>query len=232
MSKPDLGVRCSAGNPEETGQARALLETPQLKLAADLISLMTIYSIGAADVVIKAFGKLSIAQSTIDELQQIINDREGMRSQRESMSVGRQGDQYVRTIINPEDVRRDVEHLKEILKWIRRNCDVRPCTPALQMNQLRRQELNDAFQPLFMDTLLIASQPGHLLLSEDEPLRSYAKSNFSIEAGISCHIDGVWTHVLLEHCVNRGLLDKAEYDKMTIKWSVLTTITRFSMRTC
>ena len=217
MSRPDLGVRCSSGNPEERSKAHTLLGDLQPTLVADLISLMTIYSLGAADAVIKAFGKLSIAQSTIDELQQIINDREGMWSQRESMSVGKQGDEYVRTIINPEDVRQDLERLKDIIKWIRENCEVRPCTPALRMNQLRRQELNDALQPLFLDTLLIASQPGNLLLSDDERLRFYATNHLNHEAGTNFNIEGVWTQVVLEHCVNRDSLNKAEYDEMTVK---------------
>ena len=178
MSKPDLGVRCSTGNPEERSQALALLGDRQPKLIVDLISLMTMHSLGAADTVIKAFGKLGIAQSTIDELQDIINEREGMWSKRESMSVGKQGDRYVRTIITPEEVRRNIEHLKDIIKWIRENCEVPPCTAALQMSQLRKQEFDDLFQPLFIDTLLIASHPGHLLLSDDELLRSYAKNKF------------------------------------------------------
>ena len=217
MSRSDLGVRCSVGNPEERSQALALLGDPQPKLVADLISLMIIHSIGAADVVIRTFGKLSIARSTIDELQRIINEIEGMWSQREVMSVGKQGDQYVRTIINPEDVRRDVERLKDTINWIRKNCKVHPCNPALQMNQLRKQKLDNALQPFFVDTLLIASQPGYLLLSDDESLRSYAKTDFNHHAGTNFHIDGVWTQVVLEHCVNKNFLSKIEYDEMTIK---------------
>ena len=217
MSKPDLGVRCSTRNPEERRQALTLLGSHQVKLVVDPISLMTIHSIGAADVVIKAFGKLGIAQLTIDGLHDIISDREAISLKGQAMSVGKQGDQYVRTVINPEDVRREIEYLKNIIKWIGGNCQILTGDGMLQINQLRKQEFDHLFQRFFIDTLLIASQPGHLLLSDDEPLRSYAKSNFSIEAGISCHIDGVWTQVLLEHCVNRGLLDKAKYNKMTIK---------------
>ena len=217
MSKPDLGVRCSTGNPEERKQALALLGRHQIKLVVDPISLMTIHSIGAADTVIKAFGKLGIAQLTIDGLQDIIDEREAMSLKREGMSVGKHGDQYVKIPINPEDVRRDVEYLKNIIKWVGENCEPLTCNAMLQINQLRKQEFDDLFQRFFIDTLLIASQSGHLLLSDDESLRSYAKTNFGIEAGISCHIGGVWTQVILEHCVNKGLLDKAEYDKMTIK---------------
>ena len=71
MSSPDLGIRCCVGNLEEKIQALALLENPQLKLVVDLISLITLHCLEAADIVVKAFGKLHIAQSTIDELQGI-----------------------------------------------------------------------------------------------------------------------------------------------------------------
>ena len=217
MSKPDLGVRCSVGNPEERNQALVLLKDPQPKLVVDIISLMTIYGIGAADTIIKAFGKLCVAQSTIDELQRIINEREGMWSKREGMTVGKQGDRYVRVVTPTEEVRQSIEYLEDILKWIRENCEVHPCTASLQMNQLRKQELDSVLQPFFIDTILIASQPGYLLLSDDEPLRSYAKNALNHDAGTNFHIDGVWTQVVLEHCVNKNFLSKIEYDEMTIK---------------
>lgn len=217
MSKPDLGVRCSMGTPEERSHALALLGDPQPKLVVDIISLITLHRLGASDAVIRAFGKLSVGQSTIDELQQIINDREGMWSEREGMGVGKQEDQYVKAAINPEEVRQSIEYLEDILKWIKENCEVHPCTAALEINQLRKQELDEMFQPFFIDALLIASQPGYLLLSDDEPLRSYAKTHFNRDAGTNFHIDGVWTQIVLEHCVNKNFLSKIEYDEMTIK---------------
>ena len=217
MNKPDLGIRCSAGDLEESIQAHNLLENPVSKIIVDPISLLTIHRLGAADTVVRAFGKLGIAQSTIDELQYIINEREGMWSEREHMNVGKEGDRYVKSVITPEAVRRDIEDLKGIVNWIWGNCDILPCSAALEINHHSRQKLNDLFQAVFIDTLLIASEPGYLLLSDDERLRSYAKTNFSVDAGTNLHVDGVWTQAVLEHCVNEHLLDKAEYDKMIIK---------------
>ena len=218
MNKPDLGIRCSVGNPQESKQAHNLLEDRQYKLIIDPISLMTLHSLGAADTVAKVFGKLGIAQSIVDELKHIIDVREGMWSKREHMmSVEKQEDRYVKSVITPEMVKRDIKNLKGIVTWIWENCDILPCTAALEMNHFTRQELNGLFQAVFIDTLLIASEPGYVLLSDDERLRSYAKSNFSGDAGANFHIDGVWTQAVLEHCVNKNLLQKAEYDKMTIK---------------
>ena len=140
-----------------------------------------------------------------------------MESDREGVIVGKQGDRYVKQIITPEEVRREIESLKDLIKWIRENCEVHPVTASLQMNLLCKRKLDSVFQPSFIDTMLIASQPGHLLFSDDGPLRYYAKTNFSSDAGTDFHIDGVWTQVVLEHCVNKNLLDRTEYNKMVIK---------------
>lgn len=217
MGNPDLGIRCCIGNLEEKTQAFALLEASRLKLVVDIISLATLHCLGAADTVVRTFGKLGIAQSTIDALQRIIFEREAMWSERGSISIEKQGDGYVKHVTNPEEIRRGIEYLKDIIKWIRVNCEVQPVTAALQINQLRKRKFDDAFQSFFIDTLLIASQPDHLLLSDDERLRQYAKTNFSNEIGTDFDIDGVWTQVVLQHCVHRNFLDRDEYNKMVIK---------------
>ena len=217
INKPDLGIRCFVGSAKEKFQAFNLLKEPTPKLVVDIVSLITLHSLEAADTVVKTFGKLAVAQSTIDGLLQIIHEQESMWSQREGMSIEKQGNRYVRHMINPDDVKRSVERLKNLVKWIRENCDVLPCTPALQMNQLRKRKLDEAFHPIFLDTLLIATQPGHLLLSDDERLRDYAKTTFNSDAGTDFQIEGVWTQVILEHCLNLNVLDKAQYDKMIIQ---------------
>ena len=216
-SNPNLGIRCCIGSPEERIQAHALLENSQSKLVVDIISLITLHCLEATDPILKAFGKLRIAQSTIDTLLQIIYEREAMWSEREGMTVGKQGDEYVKQIINPEDAKQGIEYLKSIVKWIRENCEVYPVTSALQINQQCKQKLDDVFQPFFIDTLLIASQPGCLLLSDDEQLRRYAETGLNSDAGTDFHIDGIWTQVVLEHCVSRNLLSRADYNNMTIK---------------
>ena len=217
MGNRDLGIRCSIGDFDERKRVLNLLNQSNPKLALDIISLMTLHCLDAADIVVNTFGKLYIAQSTIDELQSIISEREGMWSKREGMIVGKEGKQYIKQIIKPEETKQGIEYLKNIIHWIRENCEVGQATAGSQMNQLRRRELNDMLQPHFLDTVLLASQPGHLLFSDDGRLRHYAKTTLNSDAGTNFQIDGVWTQVLLEHCVKQNLLDKADYDAMTIK---------------
>ena len=217
MSNPELGIRCSISDIEERSSILNRFNHSKPKLVVDIISLITLHSLDAADIVVSAFGKLCIAQSTIDELQSIISEREGMWSKREGMIVGKEGNRYVKQIIKPEETKQGIEYLKNIIHWIRENCEVGQATAGSQMNQLRRRELNDMLQQHFLDTVLLASQPGHLLFSDDGRLRHYAKTSLNSDAGTNFQIDGVWTQVLLEHCVKKNLLDKTDYDEMTIK---------------
>ena len=214
---PELGIRCSLEDIEERTNVLNLLHHSQPKLVADIISLITLHSLDATDLIVRTFGKLCIAQSTIEELQNIIIEREGIWSNREGMVVGKQGNRYVKQIINPEDTKRSIEYLKNLINWIRDNCEVGQDPVMSQMNQLRRRELNDMLQQHFLDTVLLATQQDHLLFSDDGRLRHYAKTSLNSDAGTNFQIDGVWTQVLLEHCVQQNRLDKADYDEMTIK---------------
>ena len=217
MNNPELGIRCSISDIEERSNVLNRLNHSNLKLVVDIISLITLHSLDAADIVVRAFGKLCIAQSTIDELQRIISEREGMWSKRAGMIVGKKGNRYIKQIIKPEETKQGIEYLKNIIHWIRENCEVGQDPVMSQMNQLRRRELNDMLQQHFLDTVLLATQPGHLLFSDDGRLRHYAKTSLNRDAGTNFQIDGVWTQVLLEHCVKQDRLDKADYDEMTIK---------------
>ncbi len=217
MGNPQLGIRCSIEGIEERSNVLTRLNHSNPKLVVDIISLITLYSLDAADIVVSAFGKLCIAQSTIDELQSIISEREGMWSKREGMIVGKEGNRYVKQIINPEEMKQGIEYLKNLIDWIRENCEVGQAIAGAEMNQLRRRELNDMLQQHFLDTVLLATQPGYLLYSDDGRLRYYAKTSLNSDAGTNFQIEGVWTQILLEHCVKQNLLDKADYDEMTIK---------------
>ena len=217
MGNLDLGIRCGIGDLDERNRLLNLLNDSNPKLVVDIISLITLHSLDAAGIVVSAFGKLCIVQSTIDELQRIIIEREGMWSQREGMTVGKKGNRYVKQIISPEEMKQGIEYLKDIIDWIRENCEIGKATVGSEMKQLQRRKLNNMLQPHFLDTVLLASQPEHLLFSDDGRLRHYAKTSLNSDAGTNFQIDGVWTQVLLQHCVKQNILDKADYDEMTIK---------------
>jgi len=207
ISNPDLGMKCCLGNVEERKHAISLVNNKP-RLIVDIVSLMTLHGINAQDVIIRDFGKLGIAQSTIDLLQCTIDERRGIYA-KGLMTIGKEGNQFVRQEISAENVKSGTEYLKSILHWIGNNCEIIPCKAALDVKRDRKQQLDRMMGSSFIDTVLIASEPGNLLYSDDERLRSFAKASFNV--------DGVWTQVVLMHCLNINIFEKAKYNEMIIK---------------
>ena len=79
----------------------------------------------------------------------------------------------------------------------------------MHIKRTRKKELEETIGKAFVDTILIASEPGRILYSDDERLRTLAKAEHNI--------DGVWTQVLLRNCVNNNLLEKERYCEIVIK---------------
>lgn len=210
ISKKDLGVRCCRGDAEERNYASLLLENADkpVRLIIDLVSIITLHALDAADVIVKAFDKLGVAQSTIDIFQQALEDNK----RNESKGFGnfvKEGNKYFIQETTPELVKSFVNYLEKIIAWITTNCEILPCNAALDIDRDKRQELEKLIGVSFADTILIASEPGNLLYSDDWALRQVAKAKFNI--------DGVWTQLILMHCLKDNIIQQTDYNEMVIK---------------
>lgn len=209
-SNPDVGLRCCFGNEIERADASNLLKVKKPKLIVDIISLWTIYKLEVGVSIVDAFGKLGIAQSTIDYLHDRIHEMKGLQSGgfltmwKDEGSGG-----FVRNETNEGEVCDSLKEIETLLQWTRDNCIVLPCHSALLMNRTEKERLDKLFGRCFIDTVLIANEPAHSLFSDDERLRSFAKTMLNV--------DGVWTQVVLAHCVDHGFLEKARFDAATVK---------------
>lgn len=204
---PDLGIICCNGNAEERRLARTVIDTGG-KLIADLISIMTLHITNSGDAIVQKFGKLGIAQSTIDLLSLIISERKGIQS-KGFMVISKAEDKFFRQEISAEDIKRDLEYLEKITSWIEENCEVIPCSAALSVKRQQRKHLESLIGSSSIETVLIASEPGNILYSDDERLRSLAKGEFGV--------NGVWTQVLLMKCLNEGIIKREKYNESVIQ---------------
>lgn len=203
-SNPDIGIRCSRGDLEERNRAYSLLSDKKAKLVIDLISLLTIHSLNIGDVLTSVFGKLLVAQSTIEALQNFLRDKHGLE-ERGFMTISKEGDQFVRADVTADEVKRAVEYFEKLLGWIDENCEVTPVKGALDIPRERKDILNDMLGSDSLDTLLIATDNGNLLFSDDERLRGLARSEFKVE--------GVWTQIILMFALNENAIKKERYSE-------------------
>lgn len=208
-SQNELALKCSTGdsNLRKTAQEH-LNATPKPKIVIDVIVLLTIHGLDTANAVIKYYGKLLISQSTIDVLTEVITNRRGIQANG-YLTLGREGDQYVKQEITADQLKKNTEYLKKILSWIKKNCVITPCHEALKLNADKRDELYKLFGISSIDSILIAKQENALLYSDDERLRSFALGSYKIQ--------GVWTQAVLENLLNLGLLSNEKYQISLIR---------------
>jgi len=207
IRKPDLGIRCSTGLPKEILFAHRSLEN-QPNLIIDVISLMTIHELDIADTIVEHFGKLGIAQSTIDLLKSSISEKSWIRS-RGSLSLIKERDQIYKDEIPPDVIEKNIEYLETLLEWVDNNCEVIPCNAALNIKTNQKDQLDTTFGRSFIDSVLIAKEPNTILFSDDLILRLFAKNEFGVE--------GVWTQSVLMQLLEKGLIERIDYNKLIIR---------------
>jgi len=95
--------------------------------------------------------------------------------------------------VSPEAVDAERSKLEQILNWVRDNCIILPCNKALETDRDKREELNQVFDSVIVDTMLISREPGRILYSDDQCLRWYARVEFGVQ--------GVWMQVVLNYCL-------------------------------
>lgn len=202
----DLGIYCAKGSSDEREQALNQINDVN-KLIVDPISLATMIELSAGNLIINNFGKLGIAQSTIDSLQEVFRKNKGISS-KGFMSLVGLGENVSVLEVSAESIQKKTEKFEGILDWVRNNCEIIPCDAALKLKRSKRDECNGILGQAFMDTILIASQEGNILYSDDALVRAIAKDKFNVE--------GVWTQILLMGCLDKKVIDNEKHHKMVV----------------
>lgn len=208
INEPDIGVRCAIGDPQELTDVRTVLTTEHPRFVADITTLMTLHGLEVANKVVELFGKIAIAQSTIDQLTDLITRRKSIGA-RGYMTVGKEGEAYVKEEITAEQIQKNTAYLQAVFEWVQHNCEVIACEEALTLASGQWQNLYDLFGADAIDSVLLAKQEKRVFVSEDERLRNFAKNSYGV--------DGAWTQALLEQLLSKGKLDASTYQKLVIK---------------
>lgn len=204
---PDLGINCSIGSPAESMDAFSHIKT-DLRLIIDPLSLLTLVTLDVGDTIINHFGKMGVAQSTIDLFQQAILEQSRMYCKDHGVLRCHGDDIYLQEV-SEESVQERIDKLKCILEWTLKNCEILPCKKALSIKREKKKKYDMLIGRAFVDTILISCEEGNILYSEEKRLRDIAKEEFD-----TC---GIWTQSLLAYCLNKGFIEKSRYNEKTIE---------------
>lgn len=202
----NLGVYCFTGNQVEKNKSLSYIKRNS-KLILDPISILTLISLNIKDTILTHFGKFGVAQSTID-LFQNTKLKQSLYSRDHMSILYKDGDIFFQQVTE-SSMQEYIEKIQNILDWIYTNCEVMPCKKALSIKREKKKEYENLFGRAFIDTILIASEEGNLLYSEEQIIRNVAKQEFST--------DGIWTQGLMLYCLSNNIIQKEEFNENTIK---------------
>ena len=200
-------IHCWSNPHEKFDDALARLKRGGL-VVIDVVSLLTLHHLGIADGAVRALGKFGIARSTFELLRQIVEECQGRELDGYS-TFGMVNGQRVMQQFTQEQVTQKRSRFEQIIAWVRSNCDIFPCRRALAISRDDRENRIKLLGLSFVDTVLIAGEPGRIFYSDDQWLRYYAQA----ESGVG----GVWTQVVLNYCLQQKYLDDAKYRDVTLQ---------------
>jgi tetratricopeptide (TPR) repeat protein len=180
-------------------------------IVIDPISLVTIHHLGVADDVVRLLGKFGISQSTIDLFQAKLDTAQGLQGEGFT-TFGVEDGQCIKQEVTSEQIARERTFFGRIINWVRENCFVLPCQRKLDLNHDERTKLYELIDAAFIDTMLIAREPGRILYSDDRWLRWYAGADLSVP--------GVWTQVVLRYCLIQQNTNESLYRKATLELAI------------
>lgn len=199
--KQDYSIFCYRNPRENFESAFANLEKGG-RIIIDVISLLTLYHLGIANEAVKALGKFGISQSTFDLFNLLIHKLQEQTCNEYiyvDISMGS-------PIFNghfPDEPAQLKAHFEQILEWIKINCCILTSDKAIDFNQESKDKRNKAIGTSFVDTVLLASEPNCILLSEDQLVRNLAN--------LESETKGVWSQIVLYYCYARNYIDLEKY---------------------
>lgn len=206
LNDPARTIRCNDGAPQSMAAAMRLLASgPRLVCDPTSILLLSVLDLGPA--VRHRFGKLLVSQSLLDAAQQGLfgASEAGRRAQ---MSLHYADGQYYRRENTPDEAEQKRAFWGALISFISENCEVVPCWGALKIPRKLRTEQSQVLDGPSVDALLLATEPGRVLMSDDGMLRSLGGAEFGAA--------GVWTQAVMLSLQDGGQLAPRAYAEATI----------------
>lgn len=191
---------------EQFSDALATLQKGGL-IIIDPISLMTLHRLDIADDTVNLLGPFGISLTAIDMFRSMIEELQDFEPEG-LQSIGVEDGKPKGYQITSVQVSQHIALLEKIISWTRENCITLPCNRALDIDIETRTKLNQCMGTAFVDTALLAGEPGRILYSDDQWLRWYARADSGVP--------GVWTQVLLNYCFREKSINEPLYQKASI----------------
>ncbi|MES4992401.1 PIN domain-containing protein [Phyllobacterium sp. 22229] len=171
----------------------------------DTYTAWTVATMDSFDVLKAVFGTLIVAQSTIDEIRELVGKQDTERGP--SMTIAWHDGQYIKQEHSAEDIAARRAFIAEQLVKITASCEVRPAVAPDKPSEMATL-LTEMFDAQVLDAANLAAD-NQMLVSEDLYYRQVAEQAVSAR--------GVWLQPVFAFARENGLIDAARYAKVLVQ---------------
>lgn len=209
VSDPIIGINNNSGSMSDLDFTYKKFD-PVNGLVIDIIALCTLVNLNICDLLVKVFGKFTIAQSTVDVIISLKNQIQGIRSKGYS-SIGKAEGKYFMVEVTPDTISNSIDFLDQLLNTVDSYCDIVTINPKTIEDIGEYGKYKDLIGKSFIDTILLSKQEHKDIYSDDNALRSFSYGELKIR--------GVWTQFLLQFLLQNNEMEISEYNNAIIKLS-------------
>ena len=201
-SDPKIGIKCFCDDPVELEFERSFLKKlkgqKNINYCIDPSSLLTLYNTQIMEFIFEHTGKLHMAQSTIDLIENMYKNRNSIMSQIGwQVRIENKENKSIRHQMSEERFNNFWNALGEILNWIKKYCFTpEPAELRLGIPNETQMKIDRAIGESFHDSALISKQHGYILLTDDFQFKMYCQGDLGLPAISSFSLT---KHICEEH---------------------------------
>ena len=197
----DVSVKCCVGSVEERDEAsRALRSSSTVVIDSSAIS--SLYILDRLDILECGLADFVVSLGTVNELRMMITNK-SLFHNKESGFMGKTVSGYAFTKSTEEQYESQIKSLRHLVKVLETNCKIESCNALATLEPCRRETIVKIVGQYGAEAILLSASPGAVLWTDDQAQAMVAKG----EHGVS----RVWTQLMIETCVDSGLVETGVY---------------------
>jgi hypothetical protein len=176
-------------------------------LVFDITSLASVYLIGISEFVRQWRGKLVISQHTALELRKTEQELAHLLKGPTYFSKDRRG--YIIQKLSIDYTTAQHEAFVAFYRFVASTFEVRSCLPLARMDPMERERLELMFSRHGVESIFLAKEAGHALMTEDLPLALVAEHDYSVRRA--------WIQAFLIHLKEIGIATEGDCSTVAAK---------------
>jgi len=203
----EVQVRCCLGTAQERDEALGRLASSSA-LVLDVTAITTLTFLNLLQILSDFPMELVVSRSTMDEIQKMLFEEKHASGSR-SGTIGLVGGRLSMVEHTDEYKKAHLESLETLVSTLRERCRIRDCVRLAYLDPKERDPLIEVFGQYGAESMILASEPGHLLWSDDYVLAECAKAQYDVRR--------VWTQVVLQARAKQGAVEPSVFADATAK---------------